>query len=105
MTTTLYDALKRMSTVRAGFVVRNLDGSLKTDGDASHVIEWICRRAPAGALLAHAAPPLRNPRRTAGREPVAAAELDGPQADRRDDAVRPRGREPRAGDPGESSRR
>src|SRR5262249_30654520 len=45
MTTTLYDALKRMSTVRVGFVVRNLDGSQKTDGETSHVIERICRRA------------------------------------------------------------
>src|SRR6185503_10294466 len=32
MTSTLYEALKRMSTVRDGFVVRNRDGSPKADG-------------------------------------------------------------------------
>jgi integrase len=32
MTSTLYDALQRMSVIREGFVVRNFDGSAKTDG-------------------------------------------------------------------------
>ncbi len=31
--------------LRDGFVVRNLDGSAKADGQADHAIERICRRA------------------------------------------------------------
>jgi integrase len=34
-----------LETVREGFVVRDLDGSAKTDGQADHAIERICRRA------------------------------------------------------------
>ncbi len=45
MTGMLYDALKRMTTVRDGFVVRNFDGKAKGDGQASWVIGRICRRA------------------------------------------------------------
>lgn len=45
MTTTLHDALKRLSVIREGFVVRNLDGSAKTDSEARRAIERICRRA------------------------------------------------------------
>jgi len=45
MTTTLYEALRRMSTVREGFVVRNADGSQKTDGEASWWMARICRKA------------------------------------------------------------
>lgn len=45
MTTTLYEALKRMSVVREGFVVRNPDGSQKTDGEANWWMERICRKA------------------------------------------------------------
>ena len=45
MTGTLYEALKRMLTIREGFVVRNFDGSAKGDGQASWVIGRICRRA------------------------------------------------------------
>ena len=45
MTSTLYDALKRMATIREGYVVRNLDGTPKRDGDADHAIARICRRA------------------------------------------------------------
>src|ERR1051325_7225219 len=45
MTGTLHQALKRMSVVREGFVVRNLDGSQKTDSEASCAIERICRKA------------------------------------------------------------
>ena len=45
MTSMLYDALKRMSTIREGFVVRNLDGSQKSDGEANHALSRICRRA------------------------------------------------------------
>jgi integrase len=45
MTTTLYDALKRMSVVREGFVVRNADGSQKTDGEANWWMARICRKA------------------------------------------------------------
>jgi integrase len=45
MTSALYEALKRMSTIREGFVVRNLDGSQKTDGEANWWLARICRRA------------------------------------------------------------
>jgi len=45
MSGTLYQALKRMSVIREGFVVRNLDGSQKTDSEASCGIERICRKA------------------------------------------------------------
>jgi hypothetical protein len=45
MTGTLYEALKRMLTIREGFVVWNFDGSAKGDGQASWVIGRICRRA------------------------------------------------------------
>jgi integrase len=45
MTSALELALKRLEVVREGFVVRNLDGSQKTDGQANAVILRICRRA------------------------------------------------------------
>jgi hypothetical protein len=45
MTVTLYQALKGMSVLREGFVVRNLDGSQKTDSEASCAIDRICRKA------------------------------------------------------------
>jgi integrase len=45
MTSTLEHALRRLEVVREGFVVRNLDGSQKTDGQANAVILRICRRA------------------------------------------------------------
>ena len=45
MTTTLYEALKRMTVVRDGLVVRSLDGSAKTDSETRRAIERICRRA------------------------------------------------------------
>jgi integrase len=45
MTGTLYQALRGMSVVREGFVVRNLDGSQKTDSEASCAIDRICRKA------------------------------------------------------------
>jgi hypothetical protein len=35
MTSRLHDALRHMSTIREGVVVRNLDGSQKTDSEAS----------------------------------------------------------------------
>src|SRR4029079_276879 len=38
-------ALKALETIREGFVVRNLDGSQKTDGQANAVIHRLCRRA------------------------------------------------------------
>ena len=44
MTGTLYQAPKRMSVIREGFVVRNHDGSQKTDSEASCAIERICRK-------------------------------------------------------------
>lgn len=53
MTSTLYDALKRMETIREGFVVRNLDGTAKTDGQADAAILRICRRAGLPARLWH----------------------------------------------------
>ncbi|MBZ0231010.1 MAG: site-specific integrase [Deltaproteobacteria bacterium] len=45
MTDALHDALKRMSTIREGYVVRNVDGSAKRDGDTDHAIARICRKA------------------------------------------------------------
>jgi integrase len=45
MTSTLEHALRRLETVRDGYVVRSLDGRPKTDGEADHAIERICRRA------------------------------------------------------------
>jgi integrase len=45
MTVTLEKALRAMETIREGYVVRNLDGSQKTDGQANAVILRICRRA------------------------------------------------------------
>jgi integrase len=45
MTAMLHDALKRMSVVREGFVVRNVDGSQKTDGEANWWMARICRKA------------------------------------------------------------
>ncbi len=45
MTTALYDVLRRMETIREGYVVRNLDGTPKPDGETDHVIARICRRA------------------------------------------------------------
>ncbi len=92
---------RALEVVREGFVVRNLDGSAKTDGQANCVILRICRRAGLpDEALAHAAAHLRNPRRAVRREPVAAAVVDGAQADRRDDDLRPRGGEPSARDSG-----
>lgn len=53
MTMRLHDALKRMSVIREGWVVRNLDGSAKTDDQADKAIQRICRRAGLPARLFH----------------------------------------------------
>ncbi len=45
MTSTLLHALKRLDQVRTGYVVRNLDGTAKTDGQCCKAIYRICRRA------------------------------------------------------------
>ena len=45
MTDRMYDALRGLETIREGFVVRNLDGSQKTDGAADGTMRRICRRA------------------------------------------------------------
>ena len=45
MTDRLYAAMRSLETIREGFVVRNLDGSQKTDGEADAAIRRICRRA------------------------------------------------------------
>ena len=45
MTSMLHEALKRMSVVREGLVVRNVDGKAKGDGQSDWVIARICRRA------------------------------------------------------------
>ncbi len=45
MTATVFAALKRMETLREGVVVRNLDGTPKTDHQADAAIRRICRRA------------------------------------------------------------
>jgi integrase len=57
MTATLHEALKRMSVIREGFVVRNFDGSAMTDGQADGAIHRICRLA---GLPAHAWHTLRH---------------------------------------------
>ena len=54
MTSRLYDALRHMATIREGFVVRNLDGSQKTDSEASWAIERICRKAGLPVRYFHA---------------------------------------------------
>ncbi|CAN5637356.1 hypothetical protein BH11MYX1_BH11MYX1_55380 [soil metagenome] len=53
MTSTLLEALKRMETIREGFVVRNLDGTAKTEGEADAAIKRICRRAGLPVLAWH----------------------------------------------------
>ena len=53
MTATLHEALKRMSVVREGFVVRNLDGKQKTDTQAVRALERICRKAGLPVRLWH----------------------------------------------------
>jgi integrase len=45
MTATLAAALRSLETIRTGFVIRNVDGSPKTDGQADHAIKRICRKA------------------------------------------------------------
>jgi integrase len=45
MTNVLYDALRRMETIREGYVVRNFDGTRKPDGETDHAIARICRKA------------------------------------------------------------
>jgi hypothetical protein len=89
MTSALYEALKRMDVIHEGFVVRNLDGRWRSKLVArAHLSEgW-----PADPLLTHPTALVRDPRRPTRREPLAAADLDGPQADRRDHALRPHGR-------------
>jgi site-specific recombinase XerD len=45
MTATLYSALRQLSTIRVGYVVRNTDGSAKTDGQTSKAIYRIHGRS------------------------------------------------------------
>ena len=45
MTSTVYEALKGLSAVPEGLVVRGLDGKAKPDGETDHIIARICRRA------------------------------------------------------------
>lgn len=45
MTATLYDALKRMSVIREGYVVRNIDGTAKSDKQAVWALARLCRLA------------------------------------------------------------
>ncbi len=53
MTTRLHEALKRMSVIREGLVVRNLDGKAKTDDQADKAMGRICRRAGLPVRLFH----------------------------------------------------
>ena len=89
MTSTLYEALKRMSVIREGLVVRNIDGSAKTDDQADKAMGRICRRAGLPVRLFHTLQ-LRDARRVIRCEPVAVTSVARTQADRRDDALRPR---------------
>jgi len=97
MTTTLYEALKRMSVIREGLVIRNLDGTAKTDRQAVRAIERICRNAGLPERLFHT---LRHSFGTHaalfGVNPWAPAGVARSQADRRDDDLRPRRRSARA---------
>jgi integrase len=71
MTSALELALKRLQVVREGFVVRNLDGSQKTDGQANAVILRICCRAGLPEKRWHTLRPLaRHPCGAVRREPV-----------------------------------
>jgi len=45
MTSTLVDAIRRLEVVREGLVVRNDDGTSKSDGQADAAMQRICRRA------------------------------------------------------------
>jgi len=45
MSPTLIDALKALRVVRAGYVVRNLDGTAMKDGQSSHALRRILRLA------------------------------------------------------------
>jgi integrase len=45
MTRTLLEGLKQLDVVRTGHVIRNLDGTPVTDGQTTHAIYRICRRA------------------------------------------------------------
>jgi integrase len=53
MTSTLHEALKGMSVIREGLVIRNLDGNAKTDDQADKAIARICRRAGLPVRLFH----------------------------------------------------
>jgi hypothetical protein len=105
MTSTLEQALRRLEVVREGFVVRNLDGSQKSDGQANAVIVRICRRAGLPLKRWHTPSHVRNPCGAVRGEPLAAAGMDGPQADRRDDDLRPCRRGSSPGHPGTGARR
>lgn len=54
MTATLLKALKALSVVRVGYVVRNLDGTAMSDGQTQHAIRRIVRRAGVGRREWHA---------------------------------------------------
>jgi hypothetical protein len=89
MTATLHDAVKRMSVIREGLVVRNLDGTAKSDDQADKAMGRICRRAGLPVRLFH------TMRHTFGTECAARGcagagdqGADGPRADRHDHAVR-----------------
>jgi len=101
MTAALEKALRALETIREGFVVRNLDGSQKTDGQANAVILRIYRRAGLPQKRWHT---LRHTFGTHaalfGVNPWRLPVVDGAQADRRDDDLRPRGGVPSSGDPG-----
>ncbi len=53
MTATVHEALKRMEVIRDGLVIRNLDGTAKSDRQAVRAIERICRRAGLPVRLFH----------------------------------------------------
>jgi integrase len=53
MTDRLHDPLRGLETIRKGFVVRNLDGSQKTEGEADRAMRRICRSADLPALGFH----------------------------------------------------
>lgn len=53
MTRYLYDCLRGLEVIREGHVVRNPDGAIMGDGQASHAIYRVCRRAGLPELAWH----------------------------------------------------
>jgi integrase len=91
ITDTLDAALRGIGRIRTGYVVCNMDGSPLSVGMVNSTIHRICRRAGL-------------PRGDVRRQSVDPHDLDGAQADRRDDALCPLRRRPPAAFPSRDPR-